>query len=260
MEKMRPITLKSILALLIATCFTTLGWADLPAGYEDPEHGEAHTHIGRNWDGIWGTSDDDKLWIGSVQTFEDGSTNSNWPNWPTLELEPQFDDFGVPILNDAGKQFYKVDEPDGWFSAHPADGTWQLGGTDEAIIPGWDISIKRVSATDGFFMLRQNDGQIVLANNGDTEDMHQVWEEWLENGSGGYGAWGCHHHISFCAWADGPGEDIFATFTAIDTGTTHFIESDPFTFHFVTVPEPMSLMLLGFGLAFMRGRSKRIRL
>jgi hypothetical protein len=234
--------------------------ADFPVGYQDPEHGEAHTHIGINWDGQPGTSDDHKLWIGSSQTI-DGEENPDWPNWATIEMSPQFDDNGNPVLNGFGKQLFKADEPDGWFSAHPENGAWQLGGTDEHTQPGWNIDIKRVSATDGFFMLRLSDEGIRLANSGDTEDMHKEWEQWLENGSGGYGAWGCHHHISFCAWADAgiAGQNIAATFTAIDTGTTGFTESDPFTINFVTVPEPMSLMLVGFGLAFVRGRSKRTR-
>jgi hypothetical protein len=239
---------RSLFVLAVIVFSTAFLWADLPAGYTDPEHGEAHTHIGRNWDGIWGTADDNKLWIGSVQTFEDGSSNTDWSNWPILELVPQFDDYGNPIVNEQGKQFYKADEPDGWFSAHSIDGLWQLGGTDEAVVPGWDISIKIVSANNGFFMLRQNDGQIILDNDGDTEDMHQEWENWLENGDGGYGAWGCHHHISFCAWADAPGQIITATFSAIDTGTTGFAESDTFTIQFVTVPEPASIALLGIGL------------
>lgn len=243
------------LVAIVMFCAGSL-WADLPAGYTDPEHGEAHTHIGRNWDGIWGTADDNKLWIGSVQKFEDGSSNTVWPNWPVLELAPQFYDDGGPILNEQGKQFYKTDEPDGWFSAHPEDGLQQLGGTNEAVDPGWDISIKRVSASNGFFMLRQNDGQIVLADNGDTEDMHKEWEQWLENGSGGYGGWACHHHISFCAWADGPGQTITATFTAIDTGTTHFTESDPFTIQFTTTPEPTSILLFGLVLITTAKRRK----
>ncbi len=233
-------------------------WADLPVGYEDPEHGEPHTHIGRNWDGIRQTGDDNKLWIGSVQTLEGEEPNPYWPNWPVLELVPQVDDFGSPILNEQGKQFYKADEPDGWFSSHPEDGSWQLGGIDEAVNPGWDISIKRVSASDGFFMLRLNDGQIILANDGDTEDMHQEWEDWLENGSGGYGAWGCHHHISFCAWADNPGQTITATFSAIDTGSTGFAESEPFTIQFITVPEPMSLTLLASGIILVRRRLTKL--
>jgi hypothetical protein len=239
---------RSLYIVSVIIISTSLALANLPAGYEDPEHGEAHTHIGINFDGISGTADDNRLWIGSVQTGEDGSPNADWPNWPVLELLPQFDDFGNPILNEQGKQFYKADEPDGWFSAHPENGAWQLGGTDESIIPGWNISIKRIAASDGFFMLRQNDGQIILANNGDTEDMHKEWEQWLENGSGEYGAWGCHHHISFCAWADGPGQLITATLTAIDTGVTGFAESEPFTIQFVTVPEPTSMILLSAGL------------
>ena len=236
------------LALISVMTWSVNAVADKPIGYEDPEHGEAHTYIGRNLDGISGTADDYKLWIRAAQELEDG-LNPDYPNWSTIELLPQFDDHGNPILNAAGKQFYKADEPDGWFSAHPVDGTWHLGGTDENTEPAWNIDIKRVSATDGFFMLRLSDEGIRLANNGDTEDMHKEWEQWLENGSGGYGSWGCHHHISFCAWADAgiAGQNIAATFTAIDTGTTGFIESDPFTIDFVTVPEPTTLLLLAAG-------------
>jgi hypothetical protein len=248
----------AILASIVVLIGSINVVADEPIGYEDPEHGEAHTYVGRNLDSIWGNGDDNKLWIRAAQELEDGQ-NPDYPNWSTIELLPQFDDDGSPILNTAGKQFYKADEPDGWFSAHPVDGTWHLGGTDENTEPAWNIILKRESATDGFFMLRLNDGQIVLDNDSSTEGMHKEWEQWIENGSGGYGAWGCHHHISFCAWADAgiAGQNIAATFTAIDTGTTSFTESDPFTIDFVTVPEPMSLMLVGFGLAFMRGRSKR---
>jgi hypothetical protein len=229
---------------------------DLPAGYEDPEHGEAHTHIGINWDGISGTSDDNKLWIGSSQTI-DGESNLDWPNWSVIELVPQYDELGYPVLNDQGQQLYIAEEPDGWFSAHPENGSWQLGGTDEAMAPEWNISIKRVSATDVFFMLRLNDGQIALNNDGSTESMHKEWEQWLENGTGGYGAWGCHHHISFCAWADGLGQTITATFTAIDAGSTGFAESDPFTIQFVTVPEPVTAMILACGAFWVRCRQKR---
>lgn len=239
---------KSLYIVTVIIIGRGIALANLPVGYEDPEHGEAHTHVGINFDGISGTADDNKLWIGSVQTLEDGSINSDWPNWPILELVPQFDDFGNPILNEQGKQFYKSDEPDGWFSAHPENGAWQLGGIDENVLPLWDVSIKRISGSEGFFMLRLNDGQIVLSNNGDVEDMHQEWEQWLENGIGGYGAWGCHHHLSFCAWADWPGQIITATFTAIDIGATGFGESEPFTIQFVTIPEPASIMLLCGGL------------
>ena len=255
---MNSTILKSVIVLIITIYWSNLVSATaLPIGYEDPEHGEAHTYIGRNWDGTTGTNDDNKLWIGAAQILEEG-TNSAWPSWPTIELLPQFDEFGNAILNEQGQQFYKADEPDGWFSAHPVDGIWQLGGTDESIIPGWDISIKRLSATDGFFMLRLNDGQMILANDDDTEEMHKEWEKWLENGSGSYGSWGCHHHISFCAWADGLGQDIFATFVAIDNGTTQFTVSDPFTIYFTTVPEPASLIVFASGLAFIRSRSKRV--
>lgn len=248
----------AFLASIVVLIQSVNAVTDFPIGYEDPEHGEAHTYIGRNLDGISGTADDNKLWIRAAQELEDGA-NPDYPNWATIKLLPQFDDYGDPVLNEFGKQLYKADEPDGWFSAHPVDGTWHLGGTDESTAPAWNIILKRVSAADGFFMLRLSDEQIVLANDGETEGMHKEWEQWLENGSGGYGAWGCHHHISFCAWADGPGQNIAATFVAIDTGTTGFVESDPFTIHFVTVPEPMSLVLLGSGLAFVRGRSKRTR-
>jgi hypothetical protein len=247
---------RSIFVLAVIVFSASFLWADLPAGYEDPEHGEAHTHIGINWDGQLNTTDDNKLWIGSSQMI-DGESNSDWPNWSVLELVPQFDEFGSPVLNDLGKQLYIAEEPDGWFSAHPEDGSWQLGGTDENVEPLWDISIKRVSATDGFFMLRLNDGQVVLDSDGSTEDMHKEWEQWLENGTGGYGAWGCHHHISFCAWADEAGQTITATFAAIDTGTTGFAESDPFTITFVTIPEPITAALLACGAFLVRCRSKR---
>ena len=250
----------ALMALIITVCMTTIVQADLPAGYSDPEHGESHTHIGINFNP---GETDNKLFIAGPQTYsveEGGGTNTNFPNWPTSELDPQFLPNGKPVLNASGQQLYLCDWPDGWFGEHPADGSWQLGGTDESVVPGWDISIERLSASPGFFEIRESDGQVILNTDGSTEDLGKVWEEWLENGSGGWGGWTVHDHMWMAVWANGPGETFSATFAAIDTGTTHYGESDPFTFNLVTTPEPMSLALLAFGMALIRLRSKRIRL
>ena len=241
---------KNVLPCAFAIMISSVSiYADMPIGYEDPEHGEAHTHIGRNWDKIWGTTDDDKLWIGSAQII-DGSPNLAWPSWSTIELLPQYNEFGSPIQNEHGKQFFMADEPDGWFAAHAEDGSWQFEGLDPQNPPLWNISIQRLGATEGFFMLRLSDEQIVLNENGDTENLHKEYEQWLENGSGGFGAWGCHHHLRFCAWAD-PGQNLSATFVAIDTGG-QFSESDPFTINFTAVPEPLSCLFWAAGFAVLR--------
>ncbi|MBI1826371.1 MAG: hypothetical protein HY287_15600 [Planctomycetes bacterium] len=51
--------------------------------------------------------------------------------------------------------------------------------------------------------------------------------------------------------------DYAVTFRVVDTGTTGYAESAPFTLHFTPVPEPMTLAMLSFGAVATIGRGLR---
>jgi hypothetical protein len=251
------------LAIISALAWSVRAVADevYPPDWVDPEHGETHTHVGVD-------PSTNQLVLFSAPTFtadEGGATNLAYPNWPTCSLDPQFSSFdGSPILNKSGQQLYLCDWPDGWFGAHPYTATDQLsalGGADSANPPGWDISIVRLSSSSpNLFGIQESDSSIVLGTDGSKQDLGKVWEEWLETGNGGWGGWTPHYHMWWAVWANSPGENFSVTVAAIDTGTTGYLESAPYTFNFVTTPEPMSLALLASGAALIRLRSKRAKI
>lgn len=198
-----------------------------------PAAAHDHTHIGVNQDNITGTADDSQLWI-----FATGEQ----VQWDTIELIPTGEFIG-------DLQIYKA-ELDCWHSAHPEHGGWQLGGADETQMPQWRIGLERVSFSDGmnFWMEDESTGLEVLAEDGSTFLFgNPIWMADKYNEDGTFGAWGIHYHIDFFAVASGQGEVFTTTFTAFDAGTTGYLESDPYTFTFVTVPEPMTVFLLGAG-------------
>lgn len=202
-----------------------------------------HTHIGRNPDGVWGNSDDTQLWI-----FAEPAN----PQWDTIDMVPT----GEFI---AGKEIY-VAVLDCWHSAHPENGSYQLGGDDSGLMPDWRIELKRVSYSDSvnFWMEEEATGLEILLNDGGTYSFGSpVWSDELYNENGTLGAWYFHVHTEFVALADGPGETFSATFTALDTGGTGFSESSQYTMNFVTVPEPCSVVLLAVGAISLIKTGKR---
>jgi len=192
-----------------------------------------HTHIGINKDNTKGNADDAKLWI-----FATGSQHQ----WGTLEMTPTGDTWNsMPV--------FKA-KLDCWHSAHPGHGGWQLGGADPLVMPDWRISLKRVSYSDpiNFWQEEEATGLDVLTSDGATFSFgNPIWMADKFNENGTLGAWAIHKHIVFKAAALGAGQTFSATFRALDTGTTGYIESDPYTMNFVTVPEPTTLLLLAAG-------------
>jgi hypothetical protein len=198
-------------------------------------YGHAHTHIGRNPDGVWGNADDNRLWIFATP---------EQPQWDTIYMQPTGEFIG-------GSEIYAA-ELDCWHSAHPESGAFQLGGASEGQPPDWSIAIKRIEYSDSvnFWIEEEATGIEILLNDGDTYSFGEPqWFSDKYNENGTLGAYGFHVHTEFYALADGPGETFSAIFTALDTGLTGFLESAPYTLNFVTVPEPATLCLLLFGAA-----------
>jgi hypothetical protein len=194
----------------------------------------AHTHIGRNADGIWANADDNQLWI--FATLDQ-------PQWDTIEMVPTGEYIG-------DEQIY-IAVLDCWHSAHPENGLFQLDFNNESTQPDWRIGLKRISFSDpaDFWMEDEATTLEILTYDGATFAFEEPrWDAELPNGTGGFGAWHFHNHTEFLALADGPGQMFSATFTAFDTGSTSFAESAQYTMDFVTVPEPASIILLGMGL------------
>lgn len=207
-------------------------------------YGHAHTHVRRNADGIWGNADDNQLWIFATP---------EQPQWDIIHMEPTGEFIG-------DSQIYAA-TLDCWHSAHPVMGAFQLGGATEGQIPNWMIAIKRIEYSDSanFWIEEEATGIEVLLNDGDVYSFGvPQWfaDEYNENGT--LGAYGFHVHTEFLALANGPGETFSATFTALDTGPTGYIESAPYTLNFETVPEPGTICLLLFGAAaLVRGRRRQ---
>ncbi len=193
-----------------------------------------HTHVGRNADGVWGTDDDNALWIFATPSL---------PQWETIEMLPTGEYIG-------DKQIY-IAVLDCWHSAHPENGLYQLDFNDESTQPDWRIALKRISFSDSanFWMEDEATTLEILTSDSSTFSFGTPqWSDELPDGSGGLGAWHFHTHTEFLALADGAGQTFSATFTVIDTGSTGFAESAQYTLNFVTVPEPTTLTLLGAGL------------
>lgn len=205
-----------------------------------------HTHVGINQDNMAGTADDNQLWI---------FANAEQIQWETIELVPTGEFIG-------DLQIYKA-ELDCWHSAHPLHGGWQLGGSDQTQSPQWRIGLERISFSNGFWMENEATGLEVLTEDGASVLLGEpVWMEDVFNEKGALGAWGFHTHLEFFALASGPGEVFSATVTAFDAGNTGYADSAPYTFTFVTVPEPMTVLLLGGGclLDLKRRRQRRYSL
>jgi len=202
--------------------------------------GHEHTHIGLNEDGIFGTADDQTLWL-----FSDPDEET-FPGWPVLTLERQE---GFPWGGAYVCEFLYC-----WHSAHPESGAWQLGGTDEGTVPEWRIALERVDFDEGFGMCTYDTLDPVLTSDGDqyvfdlSHGMTWFDEEYGETGT--LGAWGFEDHLYFYVEGSYPvGTTFTATFRAVDVRTSGeaFAASEPFTLTFVTVPEPATLGFLAVG-------------
>lgn len=193
----------------------------------------AHTHVGRNPDGLWGNEDDDQLWIFATP---------DQPQWDNINMVPTGDYIG-------DEQIY-VAELDCWHSAHPESGLFQLDFNDESTQPDWRIELKRIAFSDpvNFWMEDEATTLEILTYDGATFAFEgPEWDTDLPDGSGGLGAWHFHNHTEFLALADGSGRTFSATFTVLDIGSTAFTESAQYTINFTTVPEPASIALFAMG-------------
>ncbi len=253
--------LKIVTMVILACCvITNVSLADCPL---------AHTHIGVNptWrpDGDPVSSDDNQLWFFSLPPAHSAGT-PGWPNWEQangdvfLQLVPVLESGStIPKGDGSGKQLWTCQfmyskangygDPagtqhlDGWHSAHPGHGMWNLESIDEQTTPDWEIHLQREAtsvASDDFFMLLPND-TAVLTTDGSNYQLNKMW---LSDKN----AWGIHEHMSFNFWLTPDiGQEVTATFSAYDAGGL-YTASDDFDFAFVTVPEPTSLLLFSFGV------------
>lgn len=263
---MKQLAFVTLVASALSLLLTSQLRADCPL---------AHTHIGVNPD--WrpdnpGNSDDDnQLWFFSLPGGHPIAPTPGWPQWgddpdqpgvPFLKLVPEFHPWGDPILKngDPTKQRYTCSfkwsqengygDPDGaqhldgWHSAHPDHGMWNLAPGTEFEEPDWDIGIERESTSvpqDDFFML--SGGVPVLDTDGGTHKFTTENNEksWL---APDYEAWGIHSHMQFHFYLTGDqlGETVSATFTAFDDSGM-YETSEPYEFRFQVIPEPGSAAL-----------------
>ncbi len=204
-------------------------------GVSEMAFAHAHTHVGRNQDGTWDTADDNKLWFFAMPG------TPGWPEWgEPLKL----------VKQDGGllDGWYVCEDLECWHSGHPPHGNWQLGGADPNTTPDWQIALERVAFDTGFYTLDEGTLAPILTSDGDTLTFPHLWMDDKHNENGTLGAWGFHVHMLF---AVGPtaveGETFDATFRAHDVGTAGYETSDDYTMTFVTVPEPVTAMLLAVG-------------
>jgi hypothetical protein len=213
----------------------------------------SHTHIGRNPDGNWATvADNDQLWFFAMPG------TPGWPDWgepnaPVLELVQRT---SGPL---AGQ--WVCEDLYCWHSGHPGHGGWQLGGADPNAQPDWRIGIERVSHDPNFRTLDYNTLAEVLAADGDMlwfdADVEFMGDKYNEHGT--LGSWGFHNHMWFVASKAEVGDVFEATYRAVDSGSTGFTESAPYTMRFQAVPEPVSAALLPLGWALAAGLGRRRR-
>jgi hypothetical protein len=267
--------LKIIITLIMLCVFVNISYAECTL---------AHTHIGVNptWrpSGDPDTSDDNQLWFFSLPGAHPGAT-PDWPVWgtepgastkPFLKLVPDLDDYGNAQYKpgDFSKQLYTCDfmwskangygDPlgtphlDGWHSAHPGHGMWNLASVDEQTPPDWDIYLKREGVStnlleDDFFMLTPNE-QMILTTDGSN---HNLLKQWLPDKV----AWGLHEHMAFEFYLDEAiGDVVSVTFSAYDDGGM-YTASDDFTMEFEVVPEPATLSLLALGCVGLLRRHRK---
>ncbi len=119
-----------------------------------------------------------------------------------------------------------------------------VGGVYETA-PAWAIELEGITLSSGLYALSEDFQQILNPDNFLLG--LPVWEE----GEG----WHFHNHTIFGAGGGNVGDTFTATLRLVDTGGV-YQASDAFMLDFATVPEPMSMLLLGCG-AFMLKRHKR---
>ena len=213
----------------------------------------AHIHIGRNFDQQDGTADDSTLFLFGMPPEE--QPENYWPNFPAWgDADNPYDMTAEPLTlvyqNSglfAGK--YVCEWMQCFHSAHPDNGLWQLGGADPETAPGWSIGFERTDASAGMEFWEEDSFTRILQNNGDQFFFPPLWMEDMINENATLGAWAIHTHVLFVVdgCGVGTGETFFASFRAVDTGTTGFAPSETYTLRFVTVPEPASLLLIALG-------------
>ncbi len=257
-------TKKILVSMILCALITAAGYSDCPF---------AHTHIGINptWQPDWSSpgdagksidtdpTDNNKLWFFSLPPVHATAPTPGWPRWEhengnTFLLITPYLDGGQRVSKGDGSdkelwvcnfhyskaEGYNGSAPgrvhiDGWHSAHGPQGKWNLESIDEAIVPDWDIYIRRQSSSideDDFFMML-SDYTPVLTSDG---DIYRLEKSWLADKN----AWGFHIHMGFYFWlAPDFDEEVSVTFSAFDAGGMYERSAD-FTMKFakeICVPQ-----------------------